>query len=457
MIIDTHCHLDFPDFDKDRREVIERARGAGVSFMVNVGSSVDGSLRSLELAREYPEIYATVGVHPHYARDVEGKVPGRLTALLKEDKVVAVGEVGLDYYRDLSPRDEQRMLFIDSITLAKEKDLPLIIHTRSAHGDTLAILKDNFKRGAGRGVMHCFSGSAEEMEEYLDLGFHISFTCSLTFPNADAMRSVAGAVPSERLLIETDAPFMAPRQYRGKRNEPAYLAHLVKELAGCHGLSEEDVARITAHNAGELFRLPLEEPSRIAYSIRDSLYLNITNDCTNDCDFCVRRYRDSVKGHRLRLTREPALEEIMAAAAGAGAFREVVFCGYGEPTLRLDAVKPVARYLKDKGVKVRMVTNGQGSLIHKRDIVPELAGLIDRVSVSLNVDSSEMYDRVCMSRFGRGAYEKVKEFAAAARDAGIDVEVTFLDLPGVDKARCESIARDELGVRFRMRRLDNVG
>jgi len=457
MLIDTHCHLDFPDFDTDRDDVIKRAGAAGVLYLVNIGSSVEGSVRSLELARKYPQVYASAGVHPHYAAATGGRVPAPLVQLFDDDKVIAVGEVGLDYYRDLSPRDVQRSLFIEFIRLAKERSLPLVIHVRQAHEDMRSILKDEFARGSAKGVIHCFSGGDKDLETYLELGFYISFTCNLTFDSAKELRALARTIPAERLLLETDAPFMAPQKFRGKRNEPAYLPYLVSELAVALGLSEEDIARITTHNAGALFGLPLEERSKIAYPIRDSLYLNITNECSNDCDFCVRRSYDAVKGHRLSLLREPTVDEIKEAVGDPSKYREIVFCGYGEPTLRLDAVKEVARYLKDKGCNVRMVTNGEGNLIHNRSIAGELAGLIDRVSVSLNVDSSEKYDAICKSRFGPGVFDKVKRFISECKEAGMDVEVTFLDLPGVDRARCEKIACGELKARFRMRKLDIVG
>ena len=435
---------------------MERAAEAGVAYIVNIGSSIEGSRRSVELARDYPFIYATLGIHPHYAKDVEGRVPEELRRLAKEEKVAAIGEVGLDYYRNLSPKDLQKSLFLDFINLAKEKNLPIVIHSREAHKETLEILKKEFKSGI-RGVMHCFSADEEYLKECLDMGLYLSFTCNLTFKNAKGLRALARKVPVERLLLETDAPFLAPQEFRGRRNEPAYLTYLVKEHARIHGLSQGDIARITTHNAGALFGLPLKEEPKIAYAIRDSLYLNITNRCTNDCDFCTRNKGDFVKGHNLRLEREPAVGDIMKAVGDPLDFKEIVFCGYGEPLLRLDVVKEVAGRLKKKGARIRMVTNGEGNVIHKRSIVKELTGLIDRVSISLNVDTEKTYDKVCRSRFGSGVFNKIKEFTKECRDAGMEVELTFLDLDGVDLARCEEIAKKELGVNCRIRRYNVVG
>lgn len=459
MLIDTHCHLDFPEFDQDRDDTLARARESGVTHIINIGSSVEGTRRSVEIAARFPEVYATVGVHPHYAKEVKGRVPDELRALAGNRKVVAVGEVGLDYYRNLSPKDAQKELFTDFLGLAEKKGLPVVIHSRDAHEDTMEILKSRASRPGSKikGVMHCFSADEECLKECLELGLYISFTCNLTFKNAAKLRALAAKVPVEKLLLETDAPFLAPQEFRGRRNEPSYLTHLVKEHARIHGLSEEDIARITTHNAKSLFGLPLEEAERIAYPIRDSLYLNITNRCTNACDFCVKNSTDFVKGHNLKLNKEPAADEIIKAAGDVSGYKEVVFCGYGEPTIRLDVIKEVSNYLKKSGAKVRLVTNGEGDLIHKRPIAKELKGLIDRVSVSLNVDTEEKYDRVCKSIFGGGAFNKIKEFAAECKAAGMDVELTFLDLPGTDIERCEKIAREALNVKFRLRRTGVVG
>jgi TatD DNase family protein len=456
ILVDTHSHLDFPQFDKDRDAAIDRAKKAGVGYIINVGSSVEASQRSLALAEAHSHIFASAGIHPHYAKEANGVVPEPVRSLLDKEKVVAVGEVGLDYYRNLSEPPVQKALFGEFIRLAKEKALPLIVHTREAHDDTIAVLKENSGDKIS-GVVHCFSGGKKELDQYLKLGLYVSFTCNLTFKNAGALREVAAMAPPERLLLETDAPYMAPQEKRGERNEPSYVTYLLKILSEIHGHSIEDIARITTHNAKSLFDLPIPEEPKIAYPIRDSLYLNITNRCTNACGFCVRAMKDFVKGHKLKLDHEPGKDEIISAMGDVSGYKEIVFCGYGEPTLRLDLVKEVAGYLKKKGARVRMVTNGEGNLINKRPVGKELAGLIDRVSISINVDSSDNFDRMCRSEFGPGTFNKVKEFARECRDAGIEVEVTFLDLPGVDKDACEEMAKEDLKVKFRMRRLNIVG
>jgi len=486
MLIDTHCHLDFKDFDKDCDNVVSRAVEKGVVRIINVASSVEGSRRAVELADKYDIIYASIGVHPHDADSVTDKIIEEFKVLAgrahlsvpyhgKQSKVVAIGEVGLDYYpvpiaasplRYRTCSDEikevQQATFRKFIQLARELDLPLIIHSREADEDTINILKEYSQLPTPspqliKGVMHCFSGDEKMLKICLDLGLYISFTCNLTFKNAKKLREIAKITPIERVFLETDAPFLAPEGMRGKRNEPAYLTYLVDEWVKLTGLSKEDIARITTHNANGFFKLGLkEESSKIAYEIRDSLYLNITNECTNNCYFCVRAQTSFVKGHNLKLDKEPTVEEIIKAVGDVKRYKEIVFCGYGEPTARLDAVKAVCRELKKEGKNIRLVTNGHGDLINKRPIVKELAGLIDNVSVSLNTDNEELYNKVCSPAFGNSAYKAVMKFIRDCVASGIKAEVTCLDLPGVDLKECAAIAKS-LGASFRARIYGVIG
>ena len=473
MMIDTHCHLDFKDFDRDRDDVVNRAKEAGVVRIINVGSSIEGTRRSLELAKRYGIVYASIGVHPHEADSVTDRVIEDFRKLAtdfstEKSKVVAIGEVGLDYYRNLSLKNEQIKAFEKFIQLAQELDLPLILHAREANSDILDVLKNSQLPTPNsqlqiKGVMHCFSGDDKFLKECLALGLYVSFTCNLTFKNAKNLREVARQVPVERLLLETDAPFLAPQEFRGKRNEPSYLTYLVDEWAKISNLSKEDIARITTHNANELFKLGLEDAARIAYEIRDSLYLNITNRCTNSCDFCIRTQTPFVKGHNLRLDREPTAEEVLKAIGNPARYKEIVFCGYGEPTTRLDTIKAVVRAIhyqlpttNSQLTKIRLVTSGHGDLINGRPIVKELTGLIDRVSVSLNADTESKYINICKPEFGPGTYKHVLSFIKDCVTNKIETEVTCLDLPGVDIKECERIAKS-LGANFRLRRLGITG
>lgn len=456
MLIDTHCHMDFKEFDADRDAALERAKAAGIGRIINIGSSIEGSRRSVALAGKYEMVYASIGIHPHDAKSLTPDVISELKSLAASPKVVAIGEVGLDYYRNLSPKNEQIAAFETFIALAGELDLPLVIHARECGNDVIGMLKRARQGAPVRGVMHCFSGDEETLKKCLDIGLYISFTCNLTFKNAGLLRQTAKAMPVERLLLETDAPYLAPEGMRGKRNEPAYMVTLLDVWSKILGLSKEDIERITTHNANTLFGFEMDSTSQIAYKIRDSLYLNITNRCTNVCSFCVRSATQFVKGHNLKLEQEPSVEDIFKAIGESAGYKEVVFCGYGEPTLRLDAVKTVASEMKKKGVRVRLNTNGHGDIINKRNIAAELKGLVDSFSVSLNTDTEEAYNRFCRPESGEAGYRAVKEFIKSCVASGAEVDVTFLNLPGVDMAKCGEIAKS-LGAKFRERHLGVVG
>ncbi|MFA5339823.1 MAG: TatD family hydrolase [Candidatus Omnitrophota bacterium] len=471
-LVDTHCHLDFPEFDPDREEVIKRARAAGIEYIINVASSLEGSKRSVELANKYDSVYASVGIHPHDAKELNASSFSEIKGLANDKKVVAIGEVGLDYYRNLSPAGLQQTAFREFLRLAKETDLPLIIHCRdaredlstvaegkstSAKADLLKILKKEMAAPV-KGVIHCFPADEELLNAVLDLGMYVSFTCNITFKNASKLRElVKSLVPMDRILVETDAPYLAPEGMRGKRNEPSYMLKAVEEIAKLKGLTPQDVARVTTLNCARLFGVGAAPGSSITYKIRDSLYINLTNRCTSDCEFCVTKTTDFVMGHNLRLKGEPSAKEIIEAVGDPAGYDEIVFCGYGEPTLRLDCMIEVAKALKKKGAKIRLTTNGHGNLINKRSIAGDLAGLIDRVSVSLNAADKDAYNKICRPVFGPETFGEVKKFIVECREKLPEVEVTCVGQEGVDMRECERVATGELKVKFRPRRLNVVG
>lgn len=250
MLVDTHCHLDYPEYDTDRDEVITRAKAAGVEYIVNVGSSIEGSRRSVELAKKYPGVYAVVGIHPHEADSASEEIKKEIKLLSAKDKVVAIGEAGLDYYRNFSKPENQKPLFIFHIGLAKEKKLPLVMHSRQADVDTIGIIKENIPF---KGVIHCFSGGDKFLKSCLDLGLYVSFTCNVTYKKAGALRDVVKLVPLDRLMLETDCPYLSPEGFRGKRNEPSYVKLLAEQIALIKGLTFEEVSRVTTTNAESLF------------------------------------------------------------------------------------------------------------------------------------------------------------------------------------------------------------
>lgn len=252
MLVDTHCHLDFPEFNHDRDEVIRRAQEQGVGLIINIGSSLQGSAQSVELAAKYDSLYAAVGIHPHEADSFSAKDRDKLKELAKKDKVVAVGEIGLDYYKNYSQAANQRQLFASLLGLAKELNLPAVIHSREAAEDTLKMLKENMP---SKVVVHCFSGNSDFLRQCLELGFFISFTCNITYKKAQGLRDLIRGLPLDRLMLETDAPFLAPEGLRGRRNEPAYVKNLAEEVARIRAASIEEVASATTRNAKEFFNL----------------------------------------------------------------------------------------------------------------------------------------------------------------------------------------------------------
>jgi TatD DNase family protein len=257
ILFDTHAHLDFKDFDRDREQVIARARAAGVRYLVTIGSGdgIEASARAVKIAEEHDGIWATVGVHPHDAKLIKGDPDlARLNQLARRDKIVAIGEIGLDYAKEYSPKHVQLARLRDQLRLARELDLPVVIHDRDAHDDFMRVLKEDGVPKPGS-VMHCFSGPAPLALELVRLGFYISFPGVITFRNARGMAEAAARVPEDRILIETDCPFLAPEPHRGKRNEPAYVRLVAEAVAKIRGVPLPRLAEATTANAFRAFSI----------------------------------------------------------------------------------------------------------------------------------------------------------------------------------------------------------
>jgi len=253
-VIDSHCHLDSAEFDEDRDAVIERAIAAGIEHMMAIGTGngppdLEAGLR---LADQHPAFYATVGIHPHDAAKAKTEDFKRLADLLAHPRALAVGEIGLDYHYDFSPREAQKSVFIQQMEIAAGAKKPIVIHTREAWDDTLALIEQHWTPHAIGGIMHCFSGGPDEARRALDLGFYLSFGGIVTFPKALAVQEAATSTPRDRILIETDAPYLAPVPKRGKRNEPALMVHTARKLAELRGEPYDDLCRTTTENFGRL-------------------------------------------------------------------------------------------------------------------------------------------------------------------------------------------------------------
>ena len=252
MFIDSHAHIQLSQFDKDRDAVLKRAHEAGVSTILIIGFDLETSLGAVELAQKHEQLYATVGMHPHDAKNLTPDVLKSFRELLDHPKVIALGEIGLDYYRNLSPHNVQKEAFEKQLNLAEEMEMPIIIHNRDAYMDILPILEA--RKGKVRGVLHCFTGDIELMHRSIKIGLHIGIGGIVTFPNAKDMQAIATEVPAERLLIETDCPWLAPQFRRGKRNEPAYVPAVAEKIAELRDTSVEAIGEITTKNFDTLFK-----------------------------------------------------------------------------------------------------------------------------------------------------------------------------------------------------------
>ncbi|MDH5543878.1 MAG: YchF/TatD family DNA exonuclease [Nitrospinota bacterium] len=459
MFADSHAHLNHKDYEGDIEIVADRLNRENF-LVLNVAYDLESGEKAISLAHQYGFMKASVGVHPHDAESVTEADLKKLRELAKDRNVVAIGETGLDYFRNKSPRDSQEKILIEHLKVANENGKPVIIHCRDAFEEIVPILKEHFNPEYG-GVLHCFSEGADEAKRGEDLGFYISFAGNVTYKKADKLREAAAVVTPERLLIETDAPYLAPQSQRGKRNEPLFLKETAKFLAELRGVTVSDIARLTNTNYRKLF-LGVDKPDKaeIVYWIRDSLYVNVTRGCTNNCTFCNREEAPLVQGHFLGLDKDPEFDEIINSI-GDSRPSELVFCGFGEPTMRLELVKKVASWAKGKNLKTRLNTNGHGNLIHGRDIVPELAGLIDVASISLNAHDSETYNRLCKPTIPEGCFEAVLDFIGRCKNILPDTVATAIGLPepnreGFDLEKTRKLA-EELGVRFRVRPFNMVG
>ncbi len=455
-LTDTHAHIEGHDFQPDFADMLERARQAGVGRIITVGTDLESSRAACALAAQYDHIWGTVGIHPHDASRVTDRCYDEIREMAAQPKAVAIGEIGLDFFRDRSPREDQERVFRRFIRLARELALPLVIHDRDAHERVMAILREEKASEIG-GVLHCFSGDLEMARKCVDMGFAVSIPGTVTYPANEALREVVRGVKIEHLLVETDCPYLSPVPHRGKRNEPAFVRLTAEKVAELKGLSLLDVARITTLNAERLFGIGGDEQAaRIAYRIRNSLYLNITNRCSNRCSFCAKFDDYTVKGHFLRLDHEPSAAEVLNAVGDPSPYDEVVFCGFGEPLLRLDLIKEVAAALKSKGSRIRINTDGQANLVYGRNILPELEGLVDCVSVSLNAADAATYARLCNTPFDEAGFEGICQFLQEAKKHIPQVVASAVTVPGLDVEAVQRLA-ESLGVEFRKREYAEVG
>ncbi|SNR89179.1 TatD family hydrolase [Desulfurobacterium atlanticum] len=451
-MIDTHAHLHFPQYDKDRDKIIEECNQK-LDAVVTVGCNFEDSKKALALADSNYKIYGTAGIHPHDAVNYDLNIKESLKNLLQHEKTVAVGEAGLDFYRNLSPKEKQEEIFRLQIELAREFEKPIVIHTREASTEMSEFIKTEME--GVKGIIHCFNGDKELLETALKHGFFISYAGPVTYPKNEFLRETLKNVPSSRLLVETDAPYLSPQKFRGKRNHPVYVAYTIKTIAEYLGLNFSDVDRITTVNAKRIFNLPMtkeEKSPKLVYKVRNTLYINLTTKCPCHCTFCFRGKEDYVLGYNLNLDREPIAEEYMYRIKNPGIYDELVFCGYGEPFERFDALCKIAEWIKKMGAKkVRVNTNGLGYLItNDKKILDKLKGLVDSFNISINASTPEEYYKIVRPSFGKGSFESVLKFIQDAKKAGFEVVISAVDIEDFDKNAFIQFAK-KLGVNWKIR------
>ncbi|MBI3586290.1 MAG: YchF/TatD family DNA exonuclease [Ignavibacteriales bacterium] len=464
MYIDSHAHIFFEDYKTDRDDVLQRAQDAGIECIIVPGTNVETSKEALELSEKYDFIYACVGFHPHDASKANDETLREIEELSKHKKVVGIGEIGLDFHYDFSPRQQQIEVFEQQIHIAIRRNLPIVVHTRESMAESIAVVEkalasdgtwreqyhnEHSRYSTPKGVFHCFTGDAQQAWQLLEMGFYVSYPGIVTFKNSPVIETLKD-IGYDHILLETDSPYLAPAPLRGKRNEPSNIPLIANKIAEIFRASTEDVARITSYNAKKLFGIePMDSP-RIIYKLRNSLYLNITIRCNADCVFCDRKGEAVIKGYNLKIEHEPTSQEVIQAISDPTKYDEIVFCGYGEPTIRLDVIKEVATWVKEHGGKVRLNTDGHGNIINNRNIVPELAGLVDSVSISLNSIDPKQYGEL-MRVDGERFHKAMVEFARECKKYIPEVTMTVIGMDEIEKEKAKQFVEKEIGVAFRVR------
>jgi len=450
MFIDTHAHLFSPEFNEDLDAVIERAKESGIDYIIVPATDLETSAKVIELIDKYEFIYGAIGVHPHETKNWDNSFIEKIEKFASHKKIVGIGEIGLDYYYDFSPKEKQIEAFKAQLDLALRLNKPVIIHNRESDEDMMLIIRSYQDTGL-RAQFHCYSGNFENARELVKLNHFISFTGNITFKKSDQLRDVLSKMSLESIMLETDSPFMTPEPNRGKRNEPAMVKTIAETIAEVHHLKVEDIARVTSYNVFRMFGVGSKPGTSFTYKIGESLYVNVTNRCDAKCEFCDREGDAVISGYNLSMTKseEPGVEAYISEIGDPKQYKEIVFCGYGEPTIRWDVVKKVARYVKENEGRTRLITNGHGNHINKRDIVPELSGLIDVVSISLNSADPRQYSELV--GLDTNSFNEMINFAKEAKNYIEKVVMTVIAMEDINIERARKVVEEKIGAEFRLR------
>lgn len=392
-------------------------------------------------------MYAAAGIHPNEI-DVDSKgMLGQITRVLLHPGVLAVGETGLDFYHDRVSRTRQVELFEKHIHLARVFGMSLIVHSRAAEATVLDVIGKNPGIPV---IMHCYTGPVEIAKEAADRGFYVGFAGPLTYRQNVELRNLAESLPRDRVLVETDAPYLTPEPIRGRRNEPSYVVHTAETLAGVWNMDMQSTAKILLNNSLRVFQLAPDPRTDLVYVLYGRIYMNITGRCTNHCRFCIKNRADGIGGYFLKHREEPDEQrlELIVDSLDPEWVQELVFCGYGEPTMRPKLLFRLARLAADRGFSVRLNTNG---LCLERLSPEETIRLLepfDSVSVSLNASCREEYDYLCQPE-NETAWESLKEFIELAGKV-CETRLTAVRFAGIDMESVNELA-EKMNLPFRVR------
>jgi TatD DNase family protein len=442
MGFDSHCHLHFEHFDNDLDSVIDRAARSGITRIMIPSVDIPTAERALSIASKRRGVWFSAGFHPEHLPVHGGEEQwAGMKRMLIEPEASAIGETGLDLYHRTFPLEDQIFWFRRHIELASATGYPLIVHSRNAEAEVLEQLPESSSFPV---ILHCWGGDCRLTEQAVKRGFYIGFGGPLTYRKNEEQRKVLASVPRNRILLETDSPFLPPEPHRGSRNEPAFAAVVALAIRETvfPGMSVEAVLHLLGLNALRAYRLhPMDRRADILYRWGDSLYVNLTSRCGNHCVFCIRRFEDGVGGYFLRHRTDPPESMVLAAvdAFPLEDFPELVFCGFGEPTLRPLLLQECAGRAKARGVRTRLNTNGLCTAFMDDEAVLRLLGTFDYVSVSLNASGEAEYNRICSPSSG-GAWEHLMRFLRLLRKADIEARVTAVESSGADLERLRSFA-----------------
>ena len=398
------------------------------------------------LSIQNKRIFLVLGIQSTNIYPQNEDVEKVLNKLIVNHKVIAIGVIGLDYRKNKISRVTQKIIFEKQLDLAQRNNLPVIISCPEAFNDCYEILlKRIHQKKQVRGAFNYFSENEKQIKSIIDLGLFVSFSEKIINRKENRLQKIVSVVPQNRLLVRTGGE-------KNCKKDTNKIDKIIKEVAFLRKkVIPHDIARITSYNAISLFKLPIKFKDQYTYQIRNSLYINLTNRCTNVCDFCPRLKEPVVKGYYLKLRNEPTAKQIIKEIGDPKEYEEIVFCGYGEPTLRLKTVEKIAKYIKARGGKTRLNTNGHANIIAKRNVLPKMKGLFDVISISLNFHNKKLYLKHCKPIFGNKTWEGLIEFIICSKDVAKKVVVTAVDgCKDVDIARCKKIA-DILKVNFRGR------